>query len=108
MYWITGILGLTFVLAPFVLGYGNNMAALWTNILIGGATIVISWIEGAQANREQWEYWTAAILGIVAIIAPFIFGFGGIAVATWTSSVVGGLITLFAGSKLTTAQWRKA
>ena len=108
MYWITGILGLAFVLSPFVLGYSNNTAALWTSILIGGATIVVSWIEGTQQDREQWEYWTAAILGIVAIVAPFVFGFGEQSVATWTSVVVGGLIALFAGSKLTTGQWRSA
>jgi len=106
MYWITGILGLAFVLAPYVLGYSNITAALWTSILIGGATIVVSWIEGAQRDREQWEYWTAAVLGVVAIVAPFIFGFGEQAAATWTSVVVGGLIALFAGSKLTTGQWR--
>ena len=105
MYWITGILGLAFVLAPYILGYSNNTAALWTSILIGGATIVVSWIEGSQRDREQWEYWTAAVLGVVAIVAPFIFGYGEQAAATWTSVVVGGLIALFAGSKLTTGQW---
>lgn len=107
MYWVTGILGLVFVLAPFVMGYSENTAALWTSILIGGATIVVSWIEGTQQDREQWEYWTAAILGIIAIVAPFVFGFGEQAVATWTSVIVGGLIALFAGSKLTTGQWRR-
>lgn len=106
MYWITGLLGLAFALAPFVLGYSENDTALWTSILIGGATIIVSWIEGTQADREQWEYWTAAILGIVAIVAPFIFGFEDQEVATWTSVIVGGLIALFAGSRLTTGQWR--
>jgi len=107
MYWVTGILGLAFALAPFVLGYSNNAAALWTSILIGAATIVVSWIEGAQADREQWEYWTAAVLGVIAVVAPFIFGFGAEVVATWTSVILGGLIALFAGSKLTSGQWRK-
>lgn len=107
MYWITGILGIVFVLAPFVLGYANNMAALWTSILIGGATVLVSWIEATQQDREQWEYWTAAILGVVAIAAPFLFGFGEQTVATWTSVIVGGLIALFAGSRLTTGQWRR-
>ncbi len=107
MYWVTGILGLAFALAPFVLGYSNNATALWTSVLIGAATIVVSWIEGAQADRQQWEYWTAAVLGVIAVIAPFVFGFGAQVVATWTSVILGGLIALFAGSKLTSGQWRR-
>lgn len=105
MYWITGILGLVFVLSPFVLGYSNNAAAMWTSLLIGGATIVVSWIEGAQEDRARWEYWTAAVLGIVAVAAPFLFGFGEQTVAMWTSVIVGGLIAIFAGTKLTSGQW---
>ena len=100
MYWITGILGLALGMAPFLFGYSNNQAALWTSLLIGGATLVVSWAEGIQHDRESWEYWTAITLGIVAIVAPFIFGFVQHATAMWTTIIVGALITLFAGTKL--------
>lgn len=104
MYWMTGILGLALAVAPFVLGYSNNVAALWTSLLIGGATIIASGIEWAQADKEKWEYWIVAIFGLVAIASPFLFGFGGHATAMWTSVVVGILMALFAGSRLT-ATW---
>lgn len=88
------------MLSPYLFGYANDNAALWTSLLIGGATIVVSFIEGAQADRQQWEYWAMGILGLVAVIAPFLFGFGGNTNATWTSIIVGILIAVFAGSRL--------
>jgi|SRR5882724_1157584 len=102
MYWITGILGLILAIGPYLFGYSSNVAALWTSILIGGATFIVSLAEALQADRQQWEYWTAAILGIAAIIAPFILGFGNISSAMWSSIALGVLIALFAGSKVFT------
>lgn len=102
MYWITGILGLILAVSPFIFGYSNDMAALWTSMLVGGATIVVSLLEATRADREQWEYWVAGILGFIAVIAPFIFGFGTNTNAMWTSVVIGVLIAVFAGSRLFT------
>lgn len=99
MYWITGVLGLILAVAPFIFGYTDNSAALWTSVLVGGATIIVSIMEGVQADR-RWEYWAAGILGLIAIISPFIFGFGGNTTAMWTTVVLGVLIALFAGSRL--------
>lgn len=104
MYWITGILGLALAISPFVLGFSGDMVALWTSLIIGGVTLIVSLIEGARADREKWEYWTAAILGLIAIAAPFVFGFSSQATATWTSVVVGILIAILAGSKLSMGQ----
>lgn len=100
MYWMTGILGLILVMAPFVFGYSSNAPALWSSILVGLATIVISWIEGAKHDKESWEYWTAGTLGVIAVSAPFVLGFGSVTAALWTSVVIGVLIALFAGTKL--------
>lgn len=106
MYWATGILGFILALSPWIFGYSGNSVALWTSIFVGAATIVVSILEGMRADRQQWEYWTAGILGIVAIIAPFILGFSGYTNALWSSVVLGVLIVIFAGSKLTREQWR--
>ena len=107
MYWLTGILGMVLVFAPFILGFANNAAALWTSLIVGMATIILSWMEGVEEDSESWEYWIAGVLGLVAIAAPFVFGFSAHAVAMWTSVVVGVLIAILAGSKLTTGQWRE-
>ena len=100
MYWMTGILGFVLMIAPFMFGYSYNAPALWTSVLVGLATIIFSWIEGAQHDMQTWEYWTVGVLGVLAVIAPFILGFSALTAAVWTSVVAGVLITLFAGTKL--------
>lgn len=99
MYWITGILGLILAVAPFIFGYSNDSAALWTSMIVGGATVVVSLIEAGQADREQWEYYVAGFLGLAAVMSPFIFGFGNNTNAMWITVIIGGLITMFAASK---------
>lgn len=108
MYWLTGILGFALTIAPFVFGYANNTPALWTSIIIGLSAMTVSWIEGARNDREQWEYWTAGILGIVSIVAPFTLGFSSHVIAMWTSVTIGVLLAVFAGSKLLTGEWSVA
>jgi hypothetical protein len=107
MYWVTGILGLLLALAPFMFGYSNNAVAMWTSLFIGGATMVVSIVEGVQADREKWEYWAALALGLIAVVSPFVLGFGEITTAMWSTVVLGVLIAVFAGSRLTTGHGRR-
>lgn len=88
--------------APYLFGYSDNSAALWTSILAGGIVAIASIWEGVETRKENWEYWVAAIVGIFAIVAPFILGFGSEAGAMWSSVVAGILIAIFAGAKLWT------
>lgn len=104
MYWITGILGLMFVLAPFLLGYAQNVSALWTSIFAGAIVLVMSGLEALRHERETWEYWIAAGMGLVAIFAPFVFGFSSHIPAFSTSIILGALIAITAGSKIYTSQ----
>jgi uncharacterized membrane protein HdeD (DUF308 family) len=106
MYWITGILGLAFAIAPFVLGYSANMIATWTSVILGLVVIVTSAVEYFRADKEQWEYWVAAIVGLLAVVAPFVLGFGSQTGAMWTSVIAGVLLVITAGSKIWTGQPR--
>jgi len=45
-------------------------------------------------------YWLTGILGFVLMIAPFLFGYSYDTAALWTSIVVGVLIVILAGAKL--------
>lgn len=100
MYWITGFLGVAFALAPFLFGYSENTLALWTSLLLGGAVVVISYMEAVAGDTQRWEYWVAIVLGAGAIIAPFILGFGTHMTALWVSIAVGLMLAAVAGSKL--------
>lgn len=100
MYWITGILGFALASAPFLLGYADNSVAMWTSVILGGATLFVSYLEGLAADKDRWEYAVAALVGLGIIAAPFVLGFGGLTVAMWTSVAIGVLLTIIAGTKL--------
>lgn len=100
MYWLTGILGVAMMAAPYVLRYSTNTTALWTSVILGVGVVAVSLFEGAVRGKERWEYWAAGAIGVLAIIAPFVLRFSTHATAMWTTVVAGVLIALAAGYKL--------
>lgn len=103
MYYLTGLAGIILIIAPYIFGYATNAPALWTSLVAGIVVLVASIWEGIETRKEDWEYWVAVIVGILAILAPFALGFGSIASAMWTSVVMGASIAILAGSKLWSA-----
>ncbi|MCB0211534.1 MAG: SPW repeat protein [Anaerolineae bacterium] len=97
MYWVTGILGLILVLMPFTLGYTNNLAALWTSIILGLVVVAVSFYKAFTKDTARWEYSVAATVGLIAVFAPFIFGFSTLTIAMWATIILGALIALTAG-----------
>ena len=100
MYWVTGVLGLLLVICPFIFAYSDNAAALWTSVIAGFLIAIASLIEKAVEDKENWEYWVAAVIGIFTIVSPFIFGFNDHATALLVTMVIGVLVTITAASRL--------
>ncbi len=100
MYLLTGFLGILAIVSPYLFGYDNDVVALWTSLIIGGVLLVSSIFEGVAADRERWEYWVAGIVGVGAILAPFVLGFSTLTTALWTLLVVGGGAVVVAWVKL--------
>jgi uncharacterized membrane protein HdeD (DUF308 family) len=100
MYWITGILGLALILAPFVFGFSANASAMWSSIVLGAVITLASIVEGWTRDDRNWEYWVVGLAGILAILAPFVLGFSSVSGALWTAIILGAVITLLAGTKV--------
>lgn len=100
MYWVTGLLGAALMGAPYFFRYADNPTALWASLLFGGGVVVVSFLEGYARGRGRWEYWVASLVGVAIILSPFIFSFGIITAALWTSITIGILLTVVAGSEL--------
>ncbi len=99
MYWITGILGLLLILAPFVLGYSADPTALWSDVVLGAIVVLASAIKGFFPDGTRWEYWVAGLMGLLAIIAPFVLHFTVVATALWASIILGIVLAVLAGYK---------
>jgi hypothetical protein len=104
MYLITGLVGLVALAAPFVLGYTDNTAALWTTLGAGAVLVVTAILEGVARDEDNWEYWVVAILGLGAIVAPFVLDFTATTEALWTTIGIGVVAVIAAGLRLFSKQ----
>jgi hypothetical protein len=97
MYWVTGILGLALMVAPFLLGYTSNVTAFWTSLVAGLIVLAVSLYKAITHDQARWEYMVATVVGLLAVFAPFVMGFGALTMAVWTMIILGGLVAIFAG-----------
>lgn len=97
MYWLTGLLGIAMAIAPFVLGYRDNSTAMWTSVILGIVVLVASAVEGMDMQQAKWEWWVAGIAGVLAVLAPFVFGFTALTMALWTFIILGVVVAILAG-----------
>lgn len=97
MVWANGVnalLGIWFIIAPFVLGFGNRPAAMWASI-IGGAVLLIlaGWAVFDEKMRHQaWVQYVNGLVGIWFIIFTYVYAdVAGVAHLRWTT-IAGGLV----------------
>lgn len=100
MYYLTGLLGVVLIAAPFVLGYSTDTAALWTSLGIGFALTGASVFEWAAEGEQRWEYWVLGLAGAAAVVAPFMLGFSFMTASAWTMMIAGFIALGTAGTKL--------
>lgn len=97
MYWLTGILGFALAVAPFMLGYSDQRMAMWSGVVLGMVVVLASIFEAMDTSKAKWEWWVAGLAGLLAVIAPFVFGFSTMAIALWTTIGFGVVVLLLAG-----------
>ncbi len=100
MYWLTGLLGIISVAAPYIFRFSDNRTALWTSFIVGVVLLISSIMEWLDGDKKSWEYWVAGVTGFVAIGAPFVLGFGTLAGAVWSLVVIGAVVVAISGLRL--------
>ncbi len=100
MYWATGILGILLIIAPFVLGFSSDLTAMWSCVILGAITLIVSIIKAAVRDMANWEYWVTGLMGILAIIAPFVLAFSTMTPALWSSVILGIIILVLSAYQL--------
>lgn len=91
--WITLVAGAFLALSP--LWVGVSAGGAWAMVLIGLAVVVLAVIALARPGAFVDE-WVTAVAGVVAFIAPWLFGYSDRTGAAWTSWIVGAIIVIAA------------
>jgi len=98
------VVGIALVLTPWVLGYTAEAAAAW-NAWVVGAIIALVAI-GALVSFAEWEEWVNLILGLWAIISPWVLGFATVSAAVYAHVIAGLIVAVLAALELWSARGR--
>jgi hypothetical protein len=90
--WVSLLLGLWLVVAPWILGFSGNEAATWNGALVGAAVMVLTLADVFRS--DPWPERTGLIIGLWAAISPMVLGFAGDVAAATSTAATGVLITL--------------
>ncbi|MEJ5990493.1 SPW repeat protein [Ramlibacter sp. PS3R-8] len=91
---VNALLGAWLVASPWVLGFQSVLVAAAVTTAIG-ALLVASSVEAMQVP-QAWEEWLDVMLGVGLMLAPVLFGFGGVAPALQNALITGGVVTVLA------------
>ncbi len=92
------VIGLALVLSPWVLGFSAEQAAAWNAWVVGALIALIA--AGALFAFAAWEEWANLVLGIWAVLSPWILGFAAVSAAMWVHVIAGLIVAVLAGLDL--------
>lgn len=89
--YLNALIGVWFIIAPWVIGFSDQSGALWSSIIFGIIQIIVSLWGSDKPGWNSWQNWVSVITGVWFVIFPFIYSLTNGEV--W-SSVILGLITI--------------
>ncbi|MDQ0189024.1 SPW repeat protein [Alicyclobacillus cycloheptanicus] len=98
MKWRNGLaalIGIWFIISPWVFSYSNDTGALWTSIVIGAIQLIVAaWAMGKSDSSGwgTWQTWIYLLTGIWFIIQPFVYALS--TGATWTTVILGAVTVI--------------
>ncbi len=95
--WLAAIIGIWFIIAPWVFGFSGHAGAVWTSIVAGVIQLIVSgWAasrEDSEANWSNWMNWVSLITGAWFVLQPWLLFISSYTSNTWTSVILG-LVTI--------------
>ena len=91
--WITFVVGLWFIAAPFALGYSGTFQATASDVIVGLLIAASSLWMAFKADAAWWCNRALMLFGIWAIVGPFALGYRPTTTAM-TNDVAAGILVL--------------
>jgi nitric oxide reductase large subunit len=92
------VAGLGLLLSPWYLGYTGEPPAAWNAWIVGAAIALIA--AAALFAFHRAEEWINLVLGLWAVISPWLLGFAAMAAATWVHVIAGIVVAALAAGSL--------
>jgi FtsH-binding integral membrane protein len=89
-HWLSALIGVWFIISPWVLQFSHQKTALWTSVVLGAIQLIASVWAAQTRDAESTRMWMEAVslvTGIWFVIQPFVFAQD--TVTTWITAVLG-------------------
>jgi hypothetical protein len=92
------IAGLCLFLSPWVLDFTGTAHAAWNAWIIGAAIALVA--LGALVSFSEWEEWVDLVLGVWAVISPWVLSFASLGAATSAHVILGLIVAILAAVEI--------
>lgn len=92
------VAGLALQASPWLFGFATESQAAWNAWIVGAAIAVIAAVALYAFHEE--EEWVNLVLGIWAVVAPWVLGFSAVTTAMWVHVVVGIIVAVLATASI--------
>lgn len=90
------VAGLALLLSPWYLGFTTETSAARNAWIVGAAIVAIA-VAALLAFHEA-EEWINLVVGLWAVVAPWMLGFAAVAAATWAHVIAGIIVAAVAAA----------
>jgi hypothetical protein len=92
------VAGLGLLISPWLLGFTAEAYAGW-NAWIVGASVTLVAVTALYAFYEA-EEWVNLVLGLWAVVAPWVLGFSAVTAAMWAHVIAGIVVAVLAAGSI--------
>jgi hypothetical protein len=70
---LAALIGVWFIIAPWVVNFSDDSGALWTSVIIGAVQVISSLLGFSGSGWTAWQNWISLLAGVWFIIFPFVY-----------------------------------
>jgi len=93
------ILGVWVFISPWIFSVQDNVAAIWSMVILGGAIVILSLWAMSQVNNIAPE-WINILLGALLFLSPWAMSYVAYLGAAWSAWLCGAAVVLLAAIDL--------
>lgn len=93
------VVGVVLIVAPWIFGFADVAAAMWTAIIIGVVILLselttTSPVSPLKLVPMRIHIWADVVVGLVLAVSPWLFGFADHAANVWVPHLVVGIVVI--------------